>query len=153
MRITFICVGKLGAPYRPIWKHYEQLLRPYASLEVREISETPLSRGLEVARTKEGAGLAGLIGQGAFTVALDSRGVQYSSEGLSSFLAGKKLHGQSSFQFVVGGPAGLDNQVIARSQVQWSLSTLTFPHQMARCIALEQLYRAARIERGETYHY
>ncbi len=115
--------------------------------------ETPLAGGEENARAKEGAALLGLLRKGAFTVALDGRGQQHSSEEWSAFLAEKKLHGQSHFQFLLGGASGLDARVLDAADHRWSLSRLTFPHQMARCIVLEQLYRAIRIERGEPYHH
>ena len=94
-----------------------------------------------------------LLRSGAFTVALDLRGVEHSSEGWSAFLAEKKLHGHSHFQFILGGAAGLDDSVLSAADARWSLAKLTFPHQMARCIVLEQYYRAFRIERGEPYHH
>jgi 23S rRNA (pseudouridine1915-N3)-methyltransferase len=153
MRLTFICVGRLSKEYTAVWKHYENLLRPYASIEVLEIPEVPLSVGEELARSREGQAIKGLLRPHALSVALDSRGTQYSSEAWSALLAEKKLHGHSHYQFILGGAAGLDEQVLAAVQVRWSLSKLTFPHQMARCIALEQIYRAVRIERGEPYHH
>lgn len=139
--------------YQVVWRHYEGLLRPYADVEVLEVPETPLSAGEGNARSKEGAALRGLLRKGAYTIALDGGGEQHSSVGLSAFLAGKKLYGQSHFQFVLGGACGLDSKVLSSADHRWSLSELTFPHQMARCIVLEQLYRAIRIERGEPYHH
>jgi 23S rRNA (pseudouridine1915-N3)-methyltransferase len=68
-------------------------------------------------------------------------------------LADKKLHGQSHFQFILGGAVGLDERVLAAAHMRWSLSPLTFPHQMARCMVIEQVYRSIRIERGEPYHH
>jgi 23S rRNA (pseudouridine1915-N3)-methyltransferase len=153
VRLTFICVGRLSREYAAVWKHYEGLLRPYTSIEVLEVAEVPLAFGEEQVRNKEAGAIIGLLRPGAFTIALDSRGAQYSSEALSGFLAEKKLHGQSHFQFILGGAVGLDDRVLASAQSRWSLSGLTFPHQMARCIVLEQIYRAVRIERGEPYHH
>jgi len=153
MRVSIICVGRLTREYQAVWSHYEGLLRPYSSLEVLEVPETSLAPGARQASAKEGAALLGLLRRGAFTVAVDSRGEQYSSESWSAFLADKKVHGHGHFQFLVGGAAGLDPRVLAAAQACWSLSSLTFPHQMARCIVLEQLYRAFRIERGEPYHH
>ena len=153
MRLTLVCVGKLSREYQPVWRHYQELLRPYADLEVFEVPETPLGAGEDLARMKEGGALVGLLRKGAFTVALDMRGRQYSSEDWSALLAARKVHGQSHFQFVVGGASGLDDRVLAAADLRWSLSEMTFPHQMARCIVLEQLYRAVRIERGEPYHH
>jgi 23S rRNA (pseudouridine1915-N3)-methyltransferase len=153
VRLSLICVGRLAREYQPVWRHYEGLLRPYAELELLEVPETALSGGEENARAKEATALLGLLRKGAYTVALDARGRQYSSEELSAFLADKKLHGHSHFQLLLGGASGLDSRVLDAADQSWSLSRLTFPHQMARCIVLEQLYRAIRIERGEPYHH
>lgn len=153
MRISIICVGRLARDYQEVWRHYDVLLRPYTRLEVLEVSESPLALGEEQARSREGDALLGLFRKSAFTFAVDGRGEEYSSEGFSAFLAGKKLEGRSHFQFVLGGASGLDPRVIESADASWSLSRLTFPHQMARCIVLEQLYRAVRIERGEPYHH
>jgi 23S rRNA (pseudouridine1915-N3)-methyltransferase len=153
MRLTLICVGRLAREFQPIWRHYEGLMRPYAEVEVLQAPETALAGGEDTARAKEGVALLGLLRKGAFTVALDGRGQQYSSDELSVFLAQKKLYGQSHFQFLLGGASGLDARVLDAADQRWSLSRLTFPHQMARCIVLEQLYRAIRIERGEPYHH
>jgi len=153
MRATLICVGRLTLEFQAVWRHYEGLLRPYLRVEVIEAPETALSFGLEQARVKEGMAVRALLRQGAYTVAVDGRGDEYSSEEWSAFLAEKKVHGQSHFEFVMGGAAGLDASVLAAADSHWSLSRLTFPHQMARCMVLEQLYRSLRIERGEPYHH
>lgn len=153
MRVSFVCIGRLSREYQGVWRHYEGLLRPYTNLEVLEAPEIPLSYGLEQARSKEGLALLGLLRKGAFTVALDVRGKMFSSEEWSALLAGEKVGGRSHFQFVVGGASGLDPRVMDVADVCWSLSKLTLPHQMARCVAVEQLYRATRIERGEPYHH
>lgn len=153
MRLTFICVGRLSKEYQAVWRHYEGLMRPYADIEVLEVSEASLSSGEQGAREREGAALQSLWRKGAYSIALDCRGQQYSSEELSAFLADKKLHGRSHFQLLLGGAFGLDPVVLSAADHRWSLSRSTFPHQMARCIVLEQLYRAIRIERGEPYHH
>lgn len=153
MRVSFICVGRLAQEYRPLWRHYQDLLRPYLTLEVQEAPEVPLTQGRNRVREKEGTALLGLMRKGAFTVALDARGKHYSSEEWSALLARKKVEGWSHFQFVLGGAVGLDERVLASAHLVWSLSRLTFPHQLARCLVAEQIYRALRIERGEPYHW
>ena len=153
MRASIVCVGRLSREYQAVWRHYEGLLRPYLTLEVLEVAESPLGPGDGLARAREGTALLGVLRKGAFTVALDARGQTFSSEEWSALLAGRKVEGRSHFQFVLGGAAGLDRRVLDAADLRWSLSTLTFPHQMARCIVLEQLYRALRIERGEPYHH
>jgi 23S rRNA (pseudouridine1915-N3)-methyltransferase len=153
MRMSFICVGRLSREFQPVWRHYQGLLHPYAAVEVFEAPEWSLAQGEAQARAKEGEALLGLLRKGAYTVALDGRGRRFTSEDLSAYLADRKLHGRSHFQFVLGGAVGLDSTVLGAAEVVWSLSDLTFPHQMARCIVAEQLYRAVRIERGEPYHH
>jgi 23S rRNA (pseudouridine1915-N3)-methyltransferase len=117
------------------------------------LPDVPLSRGSGEVQRKEGEKILVSLRPGAFTIALDRRGRMFTSEELSGFLLEKKLHGRSSFQFILGGAAGLHDDVLKVADVAWSLSALTFPHQLARCIVLEQLYRAVRIERGEPYHH
>ncbi len=153
MRATFACVGRLSREYGAVWQHYEKLLRPYSALEVFEVAESPLAAGEDSARSREATALLALLRPAAFSVALDLFGTEHSSEGLSAFLAEKKLHGHSHFQFILGGAAGLDESVLSAADARWSLGRLTYPHQMARCIVLEQYYRAFRIERGEPYHH
>ncbi len=153
MRATLVCVGRLARDYLPIWRHYSALLRPYLQLKVLEVPEAPRSLAIDQVRAREGGALVALLCSDAFSVAVDGRGREYSSEEWSDFLAEKKLHGVNHFQFILGGAVGLDRSVLAAAQAHWSLSTLTFPHQMARCIVLEQMYRALKIERGEPYHY
>jgi 23S rRNA (pseudouridine1915-N3)-methyltransferase len=146
-------VGRLSREFAAVWKHYEGLLKPYATLKVLEVAEAPLASGEEYVRAKESGAILALLRADAFTIALDIKGTEYSSEGLSRLLADKKLHGQSHFQFILGGAVGLDERVLAAAHMRWSLSPLTFPHQMARCMVIEQVYRSIRIERGEPYHH
>ncbi|GAB4244478.1 MAG: 23S rRNA (pseudouridine(1915)-N(3))-methyltransferase RlmH [Thermoleophilia bacterium] len=153
MRVRLVCVGRLSRPFKPVFSHYADLLAPYVRLEVIEVPEVPLSRGLEEVRKGEGEALLRRLKPGALTVVLDRSGEQTDSESLSGRLAEWKVRGRSDFQFVVGGAAGLSGPVAAAADWTWSLSNLTFPHQLARCIVAEQLYRAIKIERGEPYHH
>lgn len=153
MHLTILCVGRLSSEYAAVQERYLRMLRPYAEVEVVEVGETPLTQGAARVLTTEGERLRRRVRPGAYTVALDRRGKQVDSQGLSALLAEQKLYGRSDFQFILGGALGLHERVVAAADFVWSLSELTFPHQLARCIVLEQLYRAARIERGEPYHH
>lgn len=153
MRIGLVCVGRMSRENAPLSAHYVRLLSPYASLEVQEVTGVPLSRGAERVMAAEGADILKRLRPGAYVVALDRRGRQMSSEEFSGFLAALKLEGHSDFQFVLGGACGLSEGVLAASRERLSFGRMTFPHQLARCMLLEQLYRAFRIERGEPYHY
>ena len=94
MRATLVCVGRLTREYRAVWSHYEGLLRPYLTLAVLEAPETPLSLGVDVVRAKEGTALRNLLRPGAYTVAVDGRGKEYSSEAWRALLADRKVNGQ-----------------------------------------------------------
>jgi 23S rRNA (pseudouridine1915-N3)-methyltransferase len=153
MRAFIVCVGRLSREYQGVFAHYAGLLRPYLEVEVAEVGDTPLSQGEQRVRAVEGDALLRRLRPGAYTIALDREGREFSSEGLSEHLARLKLYGRSDFQFILGGTLGLDERLKAKADVSWSLSRLTLPHQLARCVLVEQLYRATRIERGEPYHH
>jgi len=133
--------------------HYLRLLLPYASVEIQEVGGVPLSRGPARVMAQEGVDIMKRLRAGAFVIALDRTGRQMSSEHFSATLASLKLAGYSDFQFIVGGALGLGADVLAAAQERLSFGPMTFPHQLARCMLLEQLYRAFRIEKGEPYHY
>jgi 23S rRNA (pseudouridine1915-N3)-methyltransferase len=153
VRVALICVGRLSREYAAVHHHYEALLRPYLTLEVIEVADVPLSQGEGRVLAREGEGLRRRLRPGAFTVALDRGGKEIGSTDLSAFLAQEKLYGHGDFQFILGGALGLDQSLLDAADFVWSLSRLTFPHQLARCLVVEQLYRAVRIERGEPYHH
>ncbi|MBS1914849.1 MAG: 23S rRNA (pseudouridine(1915)-N(3))-methyltransferase RlmH [Bacteroidetes bacterium] len=88
-----------------------------------------------------------------YLVALDERGTQLSSEGLAKFLQSRATESTKTVVFLVGGAFGLDEALLKRANYKWSLSQLTFPHQLVRLILAEQLYRACSILRNEKYHH
>jgi len=88
-----------------------------------------------------------------FIVALDERGKQFDSIALSKFIQVKANASVKRLVFVIGGAFGLDEAILKRSNHLWSLSQLTFPHQLVRLILAEQLYRAFTILKNEKYHH
>ncbi len=88
-----------------------------------------------------------------YLVALDEHGKQFSSEGLSEFLQERASASTKNLVFLIGGAFGLDAAVLKRAQLKWSLSQLTFPHQLVRLILAEQVYRACTILQNEKYHH
>lgn len=88
-----------------------------------------------------------------YLIALDEHGKQFSSEGLSDFLQERASASTKNLVFLIGGAFGLDAAVLKRAQVKWSLSQLTFPHQLVRLILAEQVYRACTILQNEKYHH
>ena len=87
-----------------------------------------------------------------YVMTLEIRGKKLSSEALAEKVAELSLKGKSNVAFVIGGSLGLDKAVSDRADFKLSFSDMTFPHQMMRVILLEQIYRAFKINRGETYH-
>ena len=151
-RLEILAVGRLGADLRPAFAHYERLLTGLARFTVREVREVPLqgrSAG-EVVRD-EGRRLLSALPSGVTVVALDAAGVAYDSEAFAARL--RTWTGSGPATFVLGGSLGLSDEVKAAARELLSLSPLTLPHQLARVVLAEQLFRGLKIARGETYHH
>ncbi|GAC1705209.1 MAG: hypothetical protein NVS9B7_09150 [Flavisolibacter sp.] len=88
-----------------------------------------------------------------YLVALDQMGKELTSEGLSLFLAERAKQGTKKIIFLIGGSFGMDSAVLKKAQLIWSLSQLTFPHQLVRLILSEQVYRGCTILHHEPYHH
>ena len=88
-----------------------------------------------------------------FLVVLDEKGKQLSSEGLAQFLQTRSNESVKNIVFLIGGTFGLEKQILTKAKFTWSLSQLTFPHQLVRLILVEQIYRACTILRNEKYHH
>jgi 23S rRNA (pseudouridine1915-N3)-methyltransferase len=104
-------------------------------------------------RKKEAELVLGMLKPDDFLVALDERGKGLRSEELAAFLQQRATESSKNVIFLIGGAYGIDAAVLARAQLKWSLSGLTFPHQLVRLILAEQLYRACTILRNEKYHH
>jgi len=104
-------------------------------------------------KEREAASIRPLLKEGDYLVALDERGKSFTSEALGAFMeqqAGSRI---KRLIFLIGGAYGLDKTIVQRAQFTWSLSLLTFPHQLVRLILSEQIYRACTILRNEKYHH
>jgi 23S rRNA (pseudouridine1915-N3)-methyltransferase len=88
-----------------------------------------------------------------YLVALDEKGKEMTSEGLAGFIQQRATESTKNIVFLIGGAFGIDQTVLKRANLKWSLSQLTFPHQMVRLILAEQVYRACTILRNEKYHH
>lgn len=153
MRATVVAVGRLKEPHwRAAADEYAKRLRPYATLDLVEVADRDISRDVAIARSAEADDILRALPAGAHVVALDEAGRERSSPELAAWLDDLAVRGVSHVAFVVGGSAGLDARVRAAARERLSLSRMTFPHQLARVLLLEQLYRAFRISRGEPYH-
>jgi 23S rRNA (pseudouridine1915-N3)-methyltransferase len=88
-----------------------------------------------------------------YLVALDEKGKILNSESLASFIQQRASESTKNIVFVIGGAFGLDDMVLQKAKLKWSLSQLTFPHQLVRLILSEQIYRACTILHNEKYHH
>ena len=153
MRILFLVVGRLKERYwREAADEYLKRLGPYATVRVVEIADRDSGRDEARALADETAEVLRAVPDGAHVIALDIGGRQLSSEAFSARLDELALDGRSSVVFVVGGSVGLGAPVLARADERLSLGPMTLPHNLARVVLLEQVYRAFRISRGEPYH-
>ena len=151
-RVELLVVGSLHRDFAPAVRHYLDLLRPYMSVSMREIKEIPL-RGRsepEVLR-EEGRRLLGAWPQAPVVSALAVDGQALDTERFAARL--QRAFERGGAGFVIGGSLGLADEVRARATDAVSLSALTLPHQLARVVLLEQLFRAGKILRGEPYHH
>lgn len=104
-------------------------------------------------RISEGKTILDWLQKDDFLVALDERGKEMDSVQLSAFLQARANESTRRLVFLIGGAFGIDAPVLRRANLVWSLSKLTFPHQLVRLILSEQLYRACSILRNEKYHH
>jgi 23S rRNA (pseudouridine1915-N3)-methyltransferase len=135
VRIVVVAVGRLRPPFADDVQHYQKLLARHVRLELVEVREDE-----QVARR---------MPERAFVSLLHRDGEQLDSIGLSRFLEQRRQSGRD-LCFVVGGPFGLELETVEH---RISLGPMTLPHQLARVVLLEQLYRAHKILAGEPYHY
>ncbi len=134
---------------------YLKRLRRFFPVEVVEVPEEDLNRrSPEEVLAAEARKILKRIPSGAYMVALDrERGEPVSSEKLAQRLNSLGLSGRSHVAFILGGPLGLSPEVLKRADALVSFGPVTLPHALARVVLLEQLYRAAKINRGERYHW
>lgn len=155
MRYTVVAVGRLKEKFwTAACAEYIKRLQPYAKTEVVEVADIdPAKSGGEAAAVeREGAAVLKVIPDRAHVVLLDIAGKQRSSEGLSARLDALGLEGTSHIVFVIGGSCGASTAVRERADETLSFGPITLPHNLARVVLLEQLYRAAKISRHEPYH-
>lgn len=158
LNITLICVGKLKEQYlRDACDEYKKRLSTLCKLNIVELtperlSDNPSQKEIENALINEGKRIIEKIPNGSRIYTMCIEGKQLSSEELSAKLDADAVSGISNVAFIIGGSFGLSGEVKAKSNVRLSMSKMTFPHQLARVMLLEQLYRATQISIGTKYH-
>ena len=152
MKLELISPGKTKSPYlsRGI-DDYSQRLGRYVDLKIHLLKEKKGKISAKQQKLAEGRQLLARA-DGSELVALDLSGKQLSSPELADLLSRWEMKGCGTISFLIGGPVGLSREVLDRAGLKISLSRMTFTHEMARLILLEQLYRAYTIKAGGKYH-
>ncbi|MBO5911974.1 MAG: 23S rRNA (pseudouridine(1915)-N(3))-methyltransferase RlmH [Clostridia bacterium] len=158
MKITLITVGRLKEQYlRDAVKEYEKRLSTLCTLKNVEIDaaklpDNPNMSQINAALEQESEKILASIPSGAYVIPMCIEGKQMDSEELSHKFSDIGVSGQSNVAFIIGGSYGLSDRVKQKADYKLSMSKMTFPHQLARVMLLEQIYRAFKISQGGTYH-
>ena len=158
MQIRIICVGKLKEKYlQDAQKEYLKSLSRFCMTEIIEIDEerAPASASPaieEKIRQKEAERINKALQKNSYIIALAIEGKELDSVAFSNEVQRLMVDGISDITFIIGSSTGLDNSIIKACDYRLSLSKMTFPHQLARIILLEQIYRVFKINNNETYH-
>ncbi len=153
MRLKFLWPGKTKSPeLRGLQGLYEARIRALAAVDIIETRE---ARGLEEKQAGkildiEARGLEKHL-DGAYVICLDDRGKETTSDEFARFLRGREKDSGKPLAFVVGGFLGLADRIVERADMTLSLSRMTFPHEIARVVLLEQVYRALAVKGGRRY--
>lgn len=157
-KITILCVGGLKEAYwRDACAEYQKRLRPFCRFTVTEVSEErvpdkPSAAQLKAVIDAEGERLLAKLEPATFPIALCIEGKEQSSEQLSQTIERLAVAGDADITFIIGGSWGLSEAVKVRARQKLSMSPMTFPHQLARVMLCEQIYRAMQILSGGQYH-
>jgi 23S rRNA (pseudouridine1915-N3)-methyltransferase len=158
MRLLLICVGRPKAgPERDLAARYVERAAAagraigFSGVELREAGESRAARPDDRKR-EEAQVIRGLLGRPANVIALDENGAQMTSRSLATELGRARDQGIASAAFVIGGPDGLEPAFLASASLTLSFGGMTWPHQLVRIMAAEQIYRAVTILSGHPYH-
>ena len=146
MRFTFISVGKKNdSDIEVAVADYTKRISRYFPIEWKLI---PTSE-----KEKEAEGILKTVESGDFVVVLDDKGKEMTTEELAGFIEKRMIAGDKRIVFIIGGAYGFTEDVYKRANLKWSLSKLTFPHQLVRLILSESIYRAISVIKNEPYHH
>lgn len=158
-RVRLLCVGKMSTSFLAQGvAEYSKRLAPLCRFEVVEIGEEYVDEKsgspalIQAALEKEGQKILEAVPKNARIYALCIEGRQYSSDELAKELNQAAVSGSGEVVFIIGSSHGLAEKVKKAAVVRMSMSKMTFPHQMARLMLAEQIYRAYKIQQGSRYH-
>lgn len=159
LNIEIICVGKVKENYlKSAIDEYSKRLSKYCNLKISELSDEKLPNKLNDSiineiKQKECSKIIEHIKKDSYVICLDLKGSEISSTDFSKKIDDIALNFNSSITFIIGGTLGLTQSVLDLSDEKICFSKMTFPHQLIRVFLLEQLFRAFKISKGETYHW
>ncbi len=154
LQVIILMVGKTREAFiQEGLSFYARRLKPFFHLTLKAVREEKERKNLpaEVIKAREGEGLRAKMPPRAYTVALDPKGKEYTTEAFAAWLA-QRQEDSRPLVFLIGGHLGLDEATLAAAQEKLALSRLTLTHELSRLVLLEQLYRAQTILRGHPYH-
>ena len=159
LSINIICVGKIKENYlKDAIGEYSKRLSKYCNLNIIELPDEKLpsqlsQKNIDEVKNIEGNKILSHIKKDSYTICLDLKGKQFSSEEFSAKIDSIALNFNSSINFIIGGTLGLSKDVLEKANEKICFSKMTFPHQLIRVFLLEQLFRAFKISNNETYHW
>lgn len=158
MKVKIICVGKLKEKYLVDGiKEYMKRISGYADIEMIEVADERIPDRASLAeeiivKAKEGRKILDKVKQDDYMILLDVKSQEMDSVTFSKHIEQCMIDGKSTIDFVIGGSLGHGEEVLARANMRLSFSQMTYPHQLMRLILVEQIYRAFKIMKNETYH-
>ena len=157
LNINIICVGKIKETYlKDALEEYRKRLSRYCKLNIIELPDEKIPDKLNSSleneiKYKEYRNIINHIKKDSYAIALDLKGKQFTSEEFSKKIENLSME-TSSLTFIIGGSLGLTQELLDACKLKICFSKMTFPHQLIRVFLLEQIFRAFKIQNGETYH-
>lgn len=159
LSINIVCVGKIKENYlKDAIDEYSKRLSKYCNLNICEVSDEKLPNKINTSimneiKEKECNRILEHVKKDSYVIVLDLKGKEISSEDFSRKIDDIALNFNSTITFIIGGTLGLTDNVLDIANEKLCFSKMTFPHQLIRVFLLEQLFRAFKISKNETYHW
>lgn len=157
LSINIICIGKIKEKFfKDSVNEYSKRLSKYCKLNILELPDEKIPDKLNInieksIKDKECSNIINHIKKDSYTIGLDLKGKQFSSEEFSKNIENISMQ-SSQITFIIGGSLGLNDKILNLCDEKICFSKMTFPHQLIRIFLLEQLFRSFKISNGETYH-
>lgn len=159
LNINIICVGKIKEVYlKSAIEEYTKRLSKYSNLKIIELQDEKLpekiyNSTINETKEKECKKILNSLKKDSYIISLDLKGKQFTSEEFSKKIDNIATNFNSNITFIIGGTLGLTDEILNISNEKICFSKMTFPHQLIRVFLLEQLFRAFKIQKHETYHW